>query len=302
MRTIPFVYHGFSFMNGLWSGRNEISIVADLYTNLSTNWLYSATLELTMNGSQPPWSRDGWSFVPLQLSQFENNSLIQDVADSSAGPTTNVSVMTPAIRARIDCSPFANLDNTSAWLATWNLGNSSEWNSTSVPHNISTAHEPGFRDSKGYMSAHFFNTMFLADGSRPVCCGNGTDWPARSSVFGNWSPFQTDENYIIRQPFNFAMKWVYGNLITGVRSVKNHYGYPDLDRTKEHVMFLEVPLAQALECTPIIEEALASVTVDRRSGQVIDFAIEEEPMNTTEAWTDVFIGSGDGPDYNITVR
>lgn len=217
MRTIPFLYEGNYFMTGLWAGRNEISIIADLYTNLSTNWLYSAALELTMNGSQPPWSRDGWSFVPFQLGQCENNSLIQDAIKSSGGPTTNTSVTTPAIRGRIDCSPFANLDNTSAWLATWNLGNSSEWNSTSVPHNITTASEPGFRDSEGYMSAHFFNTVFLADGSRPVCCGNGTDWPPKSSVFGNWYPFETDENYVIRQPFNFAVKWVYGHLITGVR-------------------------------------------------------------------------------------
>lgn len=51
---------------GLYDGVNtaEASVLSTLYGQLETNWLYSAIIQMSLNGTQPAWSSDGWSFVP----------------------------------------------------------------------------------------------------------------------------------------------------------------------------------------------------------------------------------------------
>ena len=40
-------------------------------TNSTTNWMYSAVNQASMNGTEPLWTRDGWNFVPLDVSSLE---------------------------------------------------------------------------------------------------------------------------------------------------------------------------------------------------------------------------------------
>jgi hypothetical protein len=82
--------------------------MAQLHRNLTAHWMYTATNQLALNGSEPAWSKDGWSFVPLDL---RNVSLLmpgkvdnKDQDDIGQSSRVNVST-TPAIRGRIECSP-----------------------------------------------------------------------------------------------------------------------------------------------------------------------------------------------------
>lgn len=290
-----------------WSPRDgykNIEIVYDLYRNLSTNWLYSATLQLTMGGSQPPWSHDGWSFIPIDVAQFSNTS--QNMDPSSGDWATNVSITTPAIRGRLDCSPYESLDNVSAWLTLQDLFNGSDWDGDTVPHETRRVYQPGCLKD-GEVWPYFFDTSYLSNGGIPACCMNGSSWPPSASALGRWSV--SDNPYAhLRPPFNLTTKWIYGRVVTGLKHIR-----PILTEDPEdieYMAFLAVPSAQALDCTPIIETSSALVTVDQRSGGVKDFQILEEPKEASEAWTHNFIAHNNNASmdpnkvyrYNITVR
>lgn len=280
LRLIPFLYHETVDEFTDQAGVSRARFISKFYDNFATNWLNSATLQLTTNGSQPPWSSDGWSFTPIQLDQFENETLVQDADNLSFKPTTKVSVTTPAIRGRIECTPYKDLGNTSAWLTQWDRSSTSWWNTSTYPHNIKTLYELGLRDdsyNSWGMNSHFFDTTILADGTQPMCCSNGTTWPPKGSALGHWSPPRAGNTW------NFTTKWIQGDLMT--ESMNGDFPLPE---SEKHRMYVSIPSAQALERSPIIERASASVTVDRVSGQVVDFTITEEPVNASEAWMDNF--------------
>ncbi|KAI0544206.1 hypothetical protein F4679DRAFT_591751 [Xylaria curta] len=54
------------------------TFVQSLFANLSTSWIYGATTQLTLDGPDPPWSIDGWSFVPIALDMTS----LEDVQDT----------------------------------------------------------------------------------------------------------------------------------------------------------------------------------------------------------------------------
>ncbi|KAK0663157.1 hypothetical protein DIS24_g1201 [Lasiodiplodia hormozganensis] len=237
-----------------------------------------------MNGSQPPWSRDGWSFAPLDLSQLEIPNPPQN---SSIVPATNISVVTPAIRGRIECSPYENLNNLSAWVTERDLTNTSLWNASSNPHNIKTAYELGELTYVGSDLAYpnFFNTSILADDSTPTCCENGStnSWPPKGAAIGNWSP---DRGTTFEPPFNFTTKYIWGNHFSADLITDNIYTSPT------RFLFTDVPQVQALKCMPIIEKSSANVTVDRQTGNVAKFDILERPSSADEAWRYNFVDYG----------
>lgn len=235
-----------------------------------------------MNGSQPPWSRDGWSFAPLDLSQIEIPNPPQN---SSIVPATNISVVTPAIRGRIECSPYENLNNLSAWVTERDLTNTSLWNASSNPHKVKTAYELGEATYGDLAYPNFFNTSILADDSTPICCENGsTSWPPKGAAIGNWSP---DRGTTFEPPFNFTTKYIWGNHFSAALITNNTYTSPT------RFLFTEVPQVQALKCMPIIEKSSANVTVDRQTGAVAAFDILAPPSSADEAWRYNFVDYGD---------
>ncbi|KAF2195642.1 hypothetical protein K469DRAFT_744158 [Zopfia rhizophila CBS 207.26] len=50
------------------SGDFATQIVEHLYSNISSNWIYGATIQLSLSGSEPAWSTNGWSFTPITIS------------------------------------------------------------------------------------------------------------------------------------------------------------------------------------------------------------------------------------------
>lgn len=300
LRQVPYLYK-FDPSSSM-GGYSNSQIISELFTNFSTNWLYSATLQLTMGGSQPPWSRDGWSFIPIDLTKFLNES--QKIDPLSLDWATNLSITTPAIRGRLECTPYENLSNLSAWLTLQEFENISDWNASTIPHAIKSAYHLGYRkERKGLPVAvevrpYFFNTSYLTDGSFPTCCTNGSRWPPLAAALGRWSV--SDDPYgDFQPPFNLTTKWIHGPLISGLQDAHG----------AKYFMFLEIPSAQALDCTPIIETSSALVTIDQESGSVQDFSILEEPKVVAEAWSHNFVTHSDAsismlePDYfNMTVR
>jgi len=108
-----------------------------LFDNLQTNWLYSAAIQLTLNGSHPAWSSGGWSFVPLDISSLGE----QKIPDESLStPATNATCRTSAIRGRLECSAV-DLDHTH-WLTLHDLTDDDLW-STNTTSGYDVGYELG---------------------------------------------------------------------------------------------------------------------------------------------------------------
>lgn len=287
IRNVPLVFETQKQMSATGGDPVSASVISNLYTHLSTNWLYTATIQLTLNGSQPSWSRDGWSFVPMDTTSLANTRPIQHIGNTSFIPATNVTVSTPAIRGRIDCSPYENLNsNISAWLTTRDLTNSSVWNVTSNPKGVSTGYELGTNPNQDY-STEFLDTTFFSNPARIVCCTNSTEDPTEGSAIGYWSSSNEQPFWEYEGPINISTKWIYGDAVSGFHRVE---GLNErLSSDADHFIFRNVPEITALRCIPIIETADADVTVERETGNVQSFSIAGEPKAVDDVWSEAFV-------------
>jgi hypothetical protein len=98
------------------------AVLENAFNTPSTEWMYTAIVQLALNGSPPAWTMDDWSFVPLDISTISNGSSMQNIGHisaseqlGSASSSANISVVTPAVRGRLECTPYNGLSNLSAW-------------------------------------------------------------------------------------------------------------------------------------------------------------------------------------------
>ena len=285
---------------GSGSAANPVpgEVLGALYGSLEVNWLYGATLQLAYNASEPAWSKDGWSFMPLDIANVQNASSsagevksdsIQDQQVLLDAALVNVTVATVATRARLECSPFEGLSNLSAWVTEVYLTNSSRWNISANPTSLEKGYELGtpLWDDYGYLRewsqmmellsyGHRVQTSFFANPSRLQCCADNRTQSIKPAGVGYWSQ-QTmiDGEYMYvtdragTQGPNFTTKWIHG-----FPSPRLYY---DNQTTDGHMIWRDLPRLTALNCKPIIESAPAEVTTDRADGSVQSFHILEKP-------------------------
>jgi hypothetical protein len=138
-------------------------VLDTMYSDPPKNWLADASIQLALNGTHIPWTSDGWSFVPVDLSDVSGPKVISEDENSTAAIThpTNVTFQTPGIRARLECTPIAEVNNNSSWLAhnTTNNEHEFDWDDYNMD---------------GLENSYWLNhTMF-----------DGT--PSNTSVFADW--------------------------------------------------------------------------------------------------------------------
>ncbi|OJD40264.1 uncharacterized protein BKCO1_1000611 [Diplodia corticola] len=275
IRQIPWLFEVNEYIDPDRGDTRAAGVINNLYTKLSTNWMYGAILQAVLNGSQPSWSKDGWSFVPLDISNIASNVHIQDIGNGSYTgnfvPGTFVTVTTPAVRGTIDCNPYDGLDNVSESFTTYkvNVSSDSEDVTTYVPYSG--------------RSTFLQDTTVLSNPSYVACCANVTAEAQGSAAIGYWSQLNQTDNPFQSQtwPIHFATKWIYGNSVTVENDIYPYY--------------TEIPAVQALRCIPAIQTASADVTVDINSGRVKSFTILDEPTDDPNVWTEAFIAH----DYGV---
>ncbi|KAL0262330.1 hypothetical protein SLS55_003776 [Diplodia seriata] len=319
LRQIPFLYTTTSGPSIHAGPSHQAQVLENLFGNLTTNWLYSATIQIALNGSQPAWSVDGWSFVPIDMDGILDSETVRgrdELAGKGLFPmATNVTVSTPGIRGRIECTPYDNLDNFTAWLTEWDLTNSTVWNVSSNPKNADTGYELRNRQTSSLFANNFFDTSFLGNPSRPICCANDSASGSAQApaAIGYWSPFDAKDFPFPSSiwPRNFTTKWIYGNLRDGYNMSTKYRGSGSVSDSPQHMLYMERPSIQALQCAPIIESATAEVTVDQSNGKVQSFTILDEPTAIDAPWTDGLLrheaavnrtSDGDPVSYNVTAR
>ncbi|KAF3386640.1 hypothetical protein F1880_000487 [Penicillium rolfsii] len=302
-------------------------ILIDLYKSISTHWMYTATIQLALNGSEPAWSKEGWSFVPADMHTISNIELPNDLDESdkaASGAPSNVSFTTPAMRARIECStyPVEALMNVSHWLTPTDLSNYTTWNRSTIPHGLQGGFELGtswiYQKRPSVILPLYGNeTIESCDGCTSVfvnpssitCCGNSSSsaWDPSVAV-GYWSPntnLSTWSTGFWHQ--NFTLKWIYGNAVTDIHA--NPTKDSGNDTYSIPLLFPSPPSITLMNCRPLVETASADVTVNPANGAIQAYKIIDRPTELVEAFADNFLPHN-GTDfsrergmayYNVTI-
>ncbi|KAB8203823.1 hypothetical protein BDV34DRAFT_227101 [Aspergillus parasiticus] len=313
IRSIPHVISVESNKNEIdWNyAANEF--LTDLFYNVSNNWIYSATIQLSLNKTQQPaWSKDGWAFVPVGTNALSDMDLQPDLDESNEnvdGAAVNVSLTTPALRGRIECSQapvqaFANLSN---WLTPKDLTNHTYWDNATIPPDLEKGYKLG--QTRTYPSYSWMPalarwivpltspekntscpgcTTVLSNPEEIACCANGSssDWKSSSAV-GYWSPNTTPDTFSWASwERNFTVKWIQGDTVSGIRSrgLNSRGQYEDLN-----LLFVRPPSITLLTCKPIIESTTANISVNPVNGEIQEFSLVDKPTELSSAFTDNFL-------------
>lgn len=243
----------------------------DMYGGTSSNWIYSAIIEATSNTSTLSWSKDDWSFIPVDIDFASNESgLLQPDLQSSV----NYTLETPAIRSGVTCTRILDIENQGTWLATVNMTGRDI-----IPSHFSTGYKVLRRMFQG--TDHL--TRASPSGANLSGIINEDDYNngrPMHATFGSWTNNYLDATKTgsIRWPSgNFTVKWMQG--IGGV--AEDEYG-PEF-------FFSQPPQLQALNCMPVIETAHAQITVDSQSGIVLSYTLITDPEPEAAAWSESFV-------------
>ncbi|KAF1830045.1 hypothetical protein BDW02DRAFT_573425 [Decorospora gaudefroyi] len=266
-----------------------------LLMNPPKSWLPGAAIQLSFNGTKLPWTHDGWSFVPLDLSNIPSTTSTQLKAREGTVYPTNVTVTTSAIRARVECNQVPEAANVSAWLVhpeedTFPYG---ETYNLEDPENYYRFRATIFDNTPS-------NTSVFATSTILRCCSNGTGDATQRAVIGHWSPVDAGgfPHADSQWPLPFVTKWIVG---------KPQYlkgSYSELGDS-EVLLFKDIPDVQAARCMPIIEAVEATVTVDKDNGMVQSHGITGSVATAQSAWSEGLtrhsLTNGNAPEhYNET--
>jgi len=272
-------------------GDPVLKVMNNLYMDASKNWLYGAGIQHSYNGSQLPWTANGWNFLPIDMFSISSDSGMQSApnpgADDASPLSPNVTINTPAIRARLQCTAIQEVSNVSSWIESVHLDNEDD---DYTPADFAQIDNTTKVDSYSLRTRIFAGTnshTTVFSRSKSVrCCSNGTRSDPQRAVMGYWSPIyppsstlkQNDYPYTsLPWPFSISTKWIVGksfNMTNGAGSKSLYY--------------TEIPRMQAARCEPIFETADATITLDSRTGNVLTHNIKGAPKSADAAWVDVF--------------
>ncbi|KAF7510386.1 hypothetical protein GJ744_006665 [Endocarpon pusillum] len=272
----------------------EVPVIKHVYGNLLTNWVYSATLQLTLNDLKPIWTTEGWSFIPVNLTEFsgvdDSTKSEGGISDQSplSGPLHNITLDTPTLRARLQCSRYAEILNQSNWLIRHDLTNTSEWNPTDHPRGPKVGYEltdSNFGAGSTYLRLaddNYFAT-FYPRANQFTCCANQTcDGPGGAAV-GYWSKLGT--RFVSTLTSNISVMWLVGYRIEGLYQRTSKA----TGSTSSHWIWSEPPKLTGINCLPLMGSADAEVTIDPLTSIVRSHNITGKPRNFTAAWQDKYV-------------
>jgi hypothetical protein len=255
-------------------------MLSELYGNLSTKRMYSAIIDASLNGLSPSWTKNDWSFTPLNLSTLTSIQSVQDGDASELGGAAmlnspvNLTMTTPAIRGRLECTPFPEVSNTSTWLEKYNA---TEFPIPGSRGNASTLYLLSDYEVMGSASAA---PLPPGGGVCVSCCFNQTDAEqindyAMPVAVGYWTQAVSAEiDTLSGWNGNLTAKWIHGS-----------GGFAPLQSgVDKKLFFLEPQKQQFLNCMPIIEIAEAQVTVEKETGRVLEYSMLSATEPTETAW------------------
>ena len=245
----------------------------------SKNWLYGATIQVSLKGQELAWSSGEWNFIPVGLANVP--SLTPDQRKTGQGtdtvPGSNMTLQTSAMRARLDCEPVDQVADTSSWLVDL-PGEDLLFDDDSME-----ALPNGYELARIMFGNSTSSTTVVGDTNVVHCCANGTASDPKRSVIGYWSPTGARPNsrgfpFAKREwPIPFVTKWIIGDSVNvGSSGTSTLY-------------FERPPSLQAARCTPVFDVAEATVSVDKNTGTIHSYELKEAPKVDSGAWSEVFV-------------
>ncbi|KAJ5620837.1 hypothetical protein N7510_004821 [Penicillium lagena] len=232
--------------------------LSDLFYNVSTSWIYAATIQLSLNKSQQPaWSKDGWAFAPIDTSITYGITHIGTAKPSPPGLESGYKLGNTQTYKSYTWMPA---------LARWILP-------LTPPEEKSSC--PGC-------------TTVLSVPEEIACCTNGSsnDWKSSVAV-GYWSPNTTPDTFSWAYwQRNFTVKWICGDAVSGIKSnqMNSRGEYEELD-----LLFVEPPSMTLLTCKPILESTTANISVNLENGEIQKFDLVNEAKELSSAFADNFL-------------
>ncbi|THW68346.1 hypothetical protein D6D19_08965, partial [Aureobasidium pullulans] len=260
-------------MAGPYFSQPQDVILPTVYDKAVQTWLYGAVVELSQSASTPAWTKDTWSFIPLDMLDLQNNVAPFNALNTwFPGQTRNVSFQTTAVRARLDCEPLQYSNDQSVWLQKLDFGDRG-WNSSNRP--------PGL--THGYTLTGSANVFGNSNFS---CCANETDGVVGDAAVGYWSNYDQARRMY---EMHMSARWIVGRPLNGTFQPTN-LDYPLW-------IWSEEPRLLATNCTPLIEQAEAEITAEVETGSVLTYVIKTEPKNLTMAWSDNYLEHNSSADF-----
>jgi hypothetical protein len=278
-------------------------ILKNLFTNAQSNWMYSATIQLTLDGAEPPWSKDRWSFLPVSLAPLpdsSNASQIQNLGASTAETSglltsTNFTFSTTATRARLECEAIPDIANTSTWLEEVQYQKFRNSTRDGLTPTL-TAYDPTHN-----MFGYNYTSLLTHPGRLACCLNQSLENQTQPLAIGYWSStgdVQYWPNANKAWPMNVTVKWLRGLAMPWPSEI-NYLQKKNstLPYSRSLFGFTKVPSLQALNCRPVIESVAADVTIDYTSGVVQDFTLLGKPQPELQAWSDPFVTRNESQMY-----
>lgn len=259
-------------------------IIGDIYRGSLQSWLYSGAIEILQSVATPAWSKDDWSFLPLNMDDVRASVSKLNIASLiQYGLSTNLTLHTPALRGRLQCHSLDYASNTSRWLERIDFTNETAWNQTNRPSGL----------MYGYVLKSFANRG--SDVGYFTCCANQTNGIPGDAAIGYWS----DLDYSARKfTSSMTVLWIVGQPLNGTFRSTNESISPDRENSVDRLwVWPEQPKLSFLNCTPIFERADANLTVALDTGMVQNYSILSEPEPITSAWSDPYLPRNTSVDY-----
>lgn len=305
IRQIPLLMVGHFNDHDFYSSSYEGEVLRETFINQTTSWMYGANIQLTLNGSEPAWSSNGWSFAPIDLSSvptkvIQNIGKDSSTADQNGAPlpsATLAALDTAGLHARLECTPYDDFDDSSDWTTKQDLTDSTYWNTSINPSSLKSGYELGTiacsTDNPniglgmlcGSAGGLNISTTFYVQPPQLACCENRTGDEFGPASVGYWSanrpPGRLYPEVSDVYPFNITIKWLHGTPQEG-------FVMANASVDSRRLLWHEPPRMTALNCRPILETARARVTVDIASHKVQNFTLTSDPVPDPNAWTDLF--------------
>jgi hypothetical protein len=307
LRTVPQIFKKESGLShGSAFDTPHIAALSDTYQSSLQSWLYGAAVEISQSGSTPAWSKDTWSFVPLELGDIrEAVSAIGQNTTSVPGYSQNITFETQGLRARLECRALDYPKDTSLWLEHLDFTNrtidpamnQSVWNATNSPPELKYGYALTGMANRGPRFGYY------------TCCANETEGTPGDTAIGYWTnQLWTEVPSSVENPqggydgsggsYGGYETSMTAKLIVG-RTLETLYqpNPPAANTNPPIYVWIEHPEFVLVNCTPVIEHANVSVYAELETGVVYDYKVLGPVQNATEAWIDNYLTHNTSVDY-----
>lgn len=293
LRTIPQIFQKEYYVpHGMEVDSVHTAALSEIYQSSLQSWLYGAAVEISQSGSTPAWSRDSWSFVPLQFEDMEEAlASIRPNTTSVPNYSRNITFETYGLRARLECRKMDYPKDTSLWLESIDFTNrtldpvtkQSLWNATNSPPNLKHGYALAGMANRGPRFGYY------------TCCANQTESIPGETAIGYWNNqvWKDDDDAYEGSAMSMTAKLIVGPTLDKLYQPNPpaHENYPPI------YVWTEQPQFVMVNCTPIIEHANVSVYAELDTGVIHDYRILDPPVNATEAWVDNYLLHNTSVDY-----